>query len=138
MLVATSSLQALSGVYAKYVHVRVACLNAVKCVPALAGHSIPEIIEVATSIWLAFHFLCGYWNHSAFCCSLHFVKFEIRMISECIKFLSSKKLQYPEYITTRKTQRRLLRIGADKQSNIAVGERVAKDVGGIRSLVING
>nr|GLL41411.1 eIF-2-alpha kinase activator GCN1 isoform X14 [Ipomoea trifida] len=46
---------ALFGVYAKYVHVRVACLNAVKCVPALAGHSIPEIIEVATSIWLAFH-----------------------------------------------------------------------------------
>nr|GMD67983.1 eIF-2-alpha kinase activator GCN1 isoform X17 [Ipomoea batatas] len=49
--------QALLGVYAKYVHVRVACLNAVKCVPALAGHSIPEIIEVATSIWLAFHVL---------------------------------------------------------------------------------
>nr|GMD72331.1 eIF-2-alpha kinase activator GCN1 isoform X17 [Ipomoea batatas] len=48
---------ALFGVYAKYVHVRVACLNAVKCVPALAGHSIPEIIEVATSIWLAFHVL---------------------------------------------------------------------------------
>nr|GMD84196.1 eIF-2-alpha kinase activator GCN1 isoform X17 [Ipomoea batatas] len=46
---------ALSGVYAKYVHVRVACLNAVKCVSALAGHSIPENIEVATSIWLAFH-----------------------------------------------------------------------------------
>nr|GMD90276.1 eIF-2-alpha kinase activator GCN1 isoform X17 [Ipomoea batatas]GMD92564.1 eIF-2-alpha kinase activator GCN1 isoform X17 [Ipomoea batatas] len=55
MLVPTFSLQALSGVYAKYVHVRVACLNAVKCVSALAGHSIPENIEVATSIWLAFH-----------------------------------------------------------------------------------
>ncbi|XP_019193917.1 PREDICTED: eIF-2-alpha kinase activator GCN1 isoform X15 [Ipomoea nil] len=46
---------ALSGVYAKDVHVRMACLNAVKCVPALAGHSIPENIEVATSIWLALH-----------------------------------------------------------------------------------
>nr|GMC77218.1 eIF-2-alpha kinase activator GCN1 isoform X17 [Ipomoea batatas] len=32
-----------------------ACLNAVKCVPALAGHSIPENIEVATGIWLALH-----------------------------------------------------------------------------------
>nr|GMD13338.1 pantothenate kinase 1 [Ipomoea batatas] len=39
--------------------------------------------------------LNGNWNHSAFCGSLHFVKFETRMISECIKFLSSKKLQYP-------------------------------------------
>ncbi|XP_019193927.1 PREDICTED: eIF-2-alpha kinase activator GCN1 isoform X23 [Ipomoea nil] len=48
---------ALSGVYAKDVHVRMACLNAVKCVPALAGHSIPENIEVATSIWLALHVL---------------------------------------------------------------------------------
>jgi len=55
MLVATFSLQALSGVYAKDVHVRMACLNAVKCVPALAGHSIPENIEVATGIWLALH-----------------------------------------------------------------------------------
>nr|GMC88765.1 eIF-2-alpha kinase activator GCN1 isoform X17 [Ipomoea batatas] len=53
MLVATFFLQALSGVYAKDVHVRMACLNAVKCIPALAGHSIPENIEVATSIWLA-------------------------------------------------------------------------------------
>lgn len=55
MLVATFSLQALSGVYAKDVHVRMACLNAVKCVPALAGHSIPENTEVATSIWIALH-----------------------------------------------------------------------------------
>nr|GMC73799.1 eIF-2-alpha kinase activator GCN1 isoform X20 [Ipomoea batatas] len=53
MLVATFFLQALSGVYAKDVHVRMACLNVVKCIPALAGHSIPENIEVATSIWLA-------------------------------------------------------------------------------------
>nr|GMC65173.1 eIF-2-alpha kinase activator GCN1 isoform X17 [Ipomoea batatas] len=43
----------LSGVYAKDVHVRMACLNAVKCIRALAGHFIPENIEVATSIWLA-------------------------------------------------------------------------------------
>ncbi|XP_019163555.1 PREDICTED: pantothenate kinase 1-like [Ipomoea nil] len=39
--------------------------------------------------------LNGNWNHSALCGSLHFVKFETRMISKCIKFLSSKKLQYP-------------------------------------------
>nr|GMC83860.1 eIF-2-alpha kinase activator GCN1 isoform X17 [Ipomoea batatas]GME20295.1 eIF-2-alpha kinase activator GCN1 isoform X17 [Ipomoea batatas] len=48
-----NDIQALSGVYAKDVHVRMACLNAVKCIPALAGHYIPENIEVATSIWLA-------------------------------------------------------------------------------------
>ncbi|KAL5990285.1 eIF-2-alpha kinase activator GCN1 [Asimina triloba] len=46
---------ALSGVYAKDVHVRLACLNAVKCIPAVTGHSIPENLQVATSIWIALH-----------------------------------------------------------------------------------
>lgn len=48
-------LQALYGVYAKDVHVRMACLNAVKCIPAVANRSLPENIEVATSIWIALH-----------------------------------------------------------------------------------
>ena len=48
-------LQALCGVYAKDVHVRMACLNAVKCIPAVANRSLPEDIAVATSIWIALH-----------------------------------------------------------------------------------
>ncbi|KAG4928965.1 hypothetical protein JHK85_055451 [Glycine max] len=46
---------ALNGVYAKDVHVRMACLNAVKCIPAVANRSLPENVEVATSIWIALH-----------------------------------------------------------------------------------
>ncbi|KAH6803964.1 ILITYHIA protein [Perilla frutescens var. frutescens] len=46
---------ALSGVYAKDIHVRMACLNAVKCIPAVSNCSIPQNVEVATSIWLALH-----------------------------------------------------------------------------------
>lgn len=46
---------ALSGVYAKDVHVRMACLNAIKCVPSVAGRSLIENVEVATPIWIALH-----------------------------------------------------------------------------------
>lgn len=46
---------ALSGVYAKDIHVRMACLNAVKCIPAVSNCSIPQNVEIATSIWLALH-----------------------------------------------------------------------------------
>ncbi|XP_059308205.1 protein ILITYHIA isoform X2 [Lycium ferocissimum] len=46
---------ALCGVYAKDIHVRMACLNAVKCIPALASHSVPQSSEIATCIWLALH-----------------------------------------------------------------------------------
>ncbi|KAK9292309.1 hypothetical protein L1049_020274 [Liquidambar formosana] len=46
---------ALYGVYAKDVHVRMACLNAVKCIPAVANRSLPQNVEVATNIWIALH-----------------------------------------------------------------------------------
>ncbi|XP_009587833.1 protein ILITYHIA isoform X1 [Nicotiana tomentosiformis] len=46
---------ALSGVYAKDIHVRMACLNAVKCIPAVSRHSVPQSSEIATCIWLALH-----------------------------------------------------------------------------------
>ncbi|KAL4028354.1 hypothetical protein IC575_011547 [Cucumis melo] len=46
---------ALNGVFAKDVHVRIACLKAVKCIPAVASRSLPENAEVATSIWMALH-----------------------------------------------------------------------------------
>ncbi|KAJ6291980.1 hypothetical protein OIU76_023969 [Salix suchowensis] len=46
---------ALHGVYAKDVHVRLACLNAIKCIPAVASRSVPENVEVATSLWIALH-----------------------------------------------------------------------------------
>ncbi|CAO2827459.1 unnamed protein product [Amaranthus hypochondriacus] len=46
---------ALYGVYAKDVHVRMACLNAVKCIPSVSGRCLPENVEVATSIWIALH-----------------------------------------------------------------------------------
>lgn len=50
-----SLLQALHGVYAKDVHVRMACLNAVKCIPAVSTRSLSENIEVSTSLWIAVH-----------------------------------------------------------------------------------
>ncbi|ESR56522.1 hypothetical protein CICLE_v10018428mg [Citrus x clementina] len=46
---------ALHGVYTKDVHVRMACLNAVKCIPAVSTRSLPENIEVSTSLWIAVH-----------------------------------------------------------------------------------
>ncbi|GAU13582.1 hypothetical protein TSUD_346860 [Trifolium subterraneum] len=46
---------ALYGVYAKDVHVRMACLNAVKCIPAVSSRSLPQNTEIATSIWIALH-----------------------------------------------------------------------------------
>ncbi|KAJ1414656.1 TOG domain [Sesbania bispinosa] len=46
---------ALYGIYAKDVHVRMACLNAVKCIPAVANRSLTQNVEVATSIWIALH-----------------------------------------------------------------------------------
>ncbi|KAL6545243.1 eIF-2-alpha kinase activator GCN1 [Orobanche gracilis] len=46
---------ALYGVYAKDVHVRIACLNAVKCIPAVSNCLIPQNVEVATSLWVALH-----------------------------------------------------------------------------------
>ncbi|WVZ60305.1 hypothetical protein U9M48_010349 [Paspalum notatum var. saurae] len=44
--------QALVGVYAKEVHVRLACLTAVKCVPM---HSVQRDLQVSTSLWIAAH-----------------------------------------------------------------------------------
>lgn len=46
---------ALSGVYAKDVHVRLACLNAVKCIPSVSGRSLAHNLQVATRIWIASH-----------------------------------------------------------------------------------
>ncbi|XP_050384454.1 protein ILITYHIA [Argentina anserina] len=46
---------ALYGVYAKDVHVRMACLTAVKCIPTVANRSLSQNAEVATSIWIALH-----------------------------------------------------------------------------------
>ncbi|CAN1233879.1 Protein ILITYHIA [Linum perenne] len=46
---------ALYGVYAKDVHVRMACLNAIKCIPAVSSRSIPQSVEIATGIWIALH-----------------------------------------------------------------------------------
>ncbi|KAK4775828.1 hypothetical protein SAY87_023789 [Trapa incisa] len=46
---------ALYGVYAKDVHVRMSCLNAVKCIPAVANCTLPENVDIATNIWIALH-----------------------------------------------------------------------------------
>ncbi|CAN6460506.1 unnamed protein product [Victoria cruziana] len=46
---------ALCGVYAKDAHVRLACLNAVKCIPSVANRSLPQSSSVATHIWIALH-----------------------------------------------------------------------------------
>lgn len=47
--------QALYGVYAKDVHVRMACLNAVKCIPCIASRALPQDVEIATRVWIALH-----------------------------------------------------------------------------------
>ncbi|XP_020408522.1 protein ILITYHIA isoform X1 [Zea mays] len=44
--------QALVGVYAKELHVRLACLTAIKCVPV---HSVQRDLQVSTSLWIAAH-----------------------------------------------------------------------------------
>jgi hypothetical protein len=46
---------ALYGVYSKDVHVRLACLNAVKCIPAVSKCSLPQNVKIATNIWIALH-----------------------------------------------------------------------------------
>nr|KAJ0193373.1 hypothetical protein LSAT_V11C800422280 [Lactuca sativa] len=46
---------ALSGVYAKDLHVRLACLNATKCILAISSRSVPQDVEISTSIWIALH-----------------------------------------------------------------------------------
>ncbi|XP_056168131.1 protein ILITYHIA isoform X1 [Syzygium oleosum] len=46
---------ALYGVYAKDVHVRMACLIAVKCIPSVASRALPEDVEIATRVWIALH-----------------------------------------------------------------------------------
>nr|KAJ0197003.1 hypothetical protein LSAT_V11C700360160 [Lactuca sativa] len=46
---------ALSGVYAKDLHVRLACLNAAKCIPVISSRSVPQDVEIETSIWIALH-----------------------------------------------------------------------------------
>ncbi|XP_068667141.1 protein ILITYHIA isoform X2 [Aristolochia californica] len=46
---------ALCGIYAKDVHVRLACLNAVKCIPSVSSRSLPQNSEVASSMWIALH-----------------------------------------------------------------------------------
>ncbi|XP_062214757.1 protein ILITYHIA-like [Phragmites australis] len=44
--------QALVGVYAKEMHVRLACLTAIKCVPM---HSVQRDLQVSTNLWIAAH-----------------------------------------------------------------------------------
>lgn len=42
-------------VYAKDVRVRMACLNAIKCIPTVSNRSLTQNTEVATSVWIALH-----------------------------------------------------------------------------------
>ncbi|KAJ3693130.1 hypothetical protein LUZ60_012225 [Juncus effusus] len=46
---------ALGGVYAKDVHVRIACLNAIKCIQTSSVRSQPHNRQVITSLWIALH-----------------------------------------------------------------------------------
>jgi hypothetical protein len=51
-ILTSSFFQALVGVYAKELHVRLACLTAIKCVPV---HSVQRDLQVSTSLWIAAH-----------------------------------------------------------------------------------
>ncbi|XP_078182456.1 putative protein kinase regulator ILITHYIA isoform X2 [Carex rostrata] len=46
---------ALGGVYAKDLHVRISCLNAIKCIPISSVRSQPQNLQVVTSLWIALH-----------------------------------------------------------------------------------
>lgn len=46
---------ALGGIYSKHTHVRMACLNAIKCTPAVSKRAVPKNLDVATSVWIALH-----------------------------------------------------------------------------------
>ncbi|KAI0489335.1 hypothetical protein KFK09_029177 [Dendrobium nobile] len=46
---------AMYGIYAKDVHVRLSCLNALNCIPSISGHSMPQNLQTATRIWIALH-----------------------------------------------------------------------------------
>ncbi|XP_074569489.1 LOW QUALITY PROTEIN: protein ILITYHIA-like [Curcuma longa] len=47
--------KALSGVFAKDLHVRLACLTAIKCIPFIPDHVLRDDALVTTSIWIALH-----------------------------------------------------------------------------------
>ena len=51
-ILTSSFFQTLVGVYAKEVHVRLACLTAIKCVPV---NSVQRDLQVSTSLWIAAH-----------------------------------------------------------------------------------
>lgn len=74
MLSLNVCLQALYGVYAKDVHVRMACLNAIKCIPAVASRSLPENVDVATSIWIALHDPEKVWVSNHFFLKIEWIK----------------------------------------------------------------
>lgn len=46
---------ALGGIYSKHAHVRMACLNAIRCTPAVSKRVVPKNVDVATSVWIALH-----------------------------------------------------------------------------------
>ncbi|CAH1453114.1 unnamed protein product [Lactuca virosa] len=50
-----TAMSALSSVYAKDLHVRLASLNVAKCIPTIFSRSVPQDVEIATSIWIALH-----------------------------------------------------------------------------------
>ncbi|KAJ1694352.1 hypothetical protein LUZ63_011050 [Rhynchospora breviuscula] len=46
---------ALGGIYVKDLHVRLSCLNAIKCIPTSSVRSQPQNLQVVTSLWIALH-----------------------------------------------------------------------------------
>lgn len=89
---------ALGGIYSKHAHVRMACLNAIKCTPAVSKRAVPKSVDVATSVWIALHDpektiaesaetlwdLCGFdigTDYSGLLAALSHVNFNVRQAS---------------------------------------------------------
>nr|CAD1820930.1 unnamed protein product [Ananas comosus var. bracteatus] len=72
---------ALCGIYAKDVHVRVACLNAIKCIPSVSSHlpqNLQTVAELAEEVWDRFGFDFG-TDYSGLFDALSHVNYNVRV-----------------------------------------------------------
>ncbi|GJZ07795.1 hypothetical protein Tco_0542078, partial [Tanacetum coccineum] len=66
------------GVYAKDVHVRMACLNTAKCIPPISTHYVPQEAEVAEDLWDHYDYVLRS-DYSGLFKALSHVNYNVRM-----------------------------------------------------------
>ncbi|GJW41659.1 protein ILITYHIA isoform X2 [Tanacetum coccineum] len=84
---------ALSGVYAKDVHVRMACLNTAKCIPPISTHSVPQEAEVAEDLWDHYDYVLRS-DYSGLFKALSHVNYNVRMAAAGA--LAAVLYEYPD------------------------------------------